>query len=148
MPVPPPEMETWNNLFNATSVPSSMTRQASPEDDQEPSVARQPRQQDRFATGPRIETQNNNGIGDVSYMGDNAMQLFPPWELGDFQWWQTSSNNMQSASTGLSNPAVSDTPTTTNHDQSLLEFFANSMATTNMWQVERGIDGRFIRPGL
>ncbi|KFY42669.1 hypothetical protein V495_04397 [Pseudogymnoascus sp. VKM F-4514 (FW-929)] len=143
MPAPPPEMESWDNLFNATSVSTPATRQASPEGGQPPSVIRRP-----VSTRSSQERQSQNGIGNMGYMGDTSMQLFPPWQAGDFQWWQTSGNNMESPSAGMSHPAVSNTPGSTDNDQGLLEFFANSMAPTGTWQVEQGFDSRFLRPNI
>lgn len=146
IPAPPAEMESWDNLFNATSVSTPATRQASPEGGQPPpSVTRRP---NNLSASSSQERQNQNGIGDVSYMGDNSMQMFPSWQPGDFQWWQSAGNNMQSPSAGISHPPVSNTSGSTENDQGLLEFFANSIAPPGTWQVDQGFDSRFLRPNI
>lgn len=145
IPAPPSEMEAWNNLFNATSVSTPVTRQGSPDGDRPPPVARQ---LNSLTTGINQERHNQNGMGDIGYMGNNSMQLFPSFQPGDFQWWQASGDSMQSQSTDMSHQPVSSTSATTDHDQGLLEFFANSIAPTGTWPVEQGFDSRFLRPNL
>lgn len=138
-------MESWDNLFNATSVSTPATRQTSPEGGRPPpSVTRPP---NNLSSSSSQERQNQNGIGDMGYVGDNSMQLFPPWQPGDFQWWQSASINMQSPSIIGQQPA-SHTSGSTDNDQGLLEFFTNSIAPTGTWQVEQGFDPRFLRPNI
>ncbi|KFY56799.1 hypothetical protein V496_06644 [Pseudogymnoascus sp. VKM F-4515 (FW-2607)] len=145
IPAQPPEMESWDNLFNATSVSTPATRQTSPEGGRPPpSVTRPP---NNLSTSSSQERQSQNGIGDMGYMGDNSMQLFPPWQPGDFQWWQSAGNNMQSPSI-IGQQPVSHTSGSTDNDQGLLEFFTNSIAPTGTWQVEQGFDSRFLRPNI
>ncbi|OBT58160.1 hypothetical protein VE04_01126 [Pseudogymnoascus sp. 24MN13] len=141
---PPSETESWNNLFNATSVSTPATRHPSPESGQPPpSVTRR---LSNLAASSSQERQNQNGTGDMGYMGDTSMPLFPPWQPGDFQWWQSAGNNMQSTTVGMNQPPVSNTSGSTDNDHGLLEFFANSIAPASTWQVEQGFDSRFLRP--
>lgn len=144
MPAPPPEMESWNNLFNATSVSTIATRHASPVGgDPPPSVARRP---NNLSASSNQERENQNVLGDTGYMGDTAMQLFPQWQPGDFQWWQSTGSNIQSPSARMGNLPVSNNSGSTDNDQGLLEFFANSIAPTGTWPVDQGFDSRFLRP--
>lgn len=146
MPAPPPEKESWDNLFNATSVSTPATRHPSPEGGRPPlSVIRRPNNLSASSTQERnIQT----GMGDMGYMGDTSLQLFPPWQPGDFQWWQSAGNNMQSPPASMGHPPVSNASGSPGNDQGLLEFFANSIAPTGTWQVEQGFDSRFLRPNI
>lgn len=146
MPAPPPEKESWDNLFNATSVSTPATRHPSPEGGRPPpSVIRRP---NNLSGSSTQERHIQNGMGDMGYMGDTSLQLFPPWQPGDFHWWQSAGNNIQSPPASMGHPPVSNTSGSPDNDQGLLEFFANSIAPTGTWQVEQGFDSRFLRTNI
>lgn len=145
IPEPPSEMEAWNNLFNATSVSTPVTRQGSLDGDRPPPANRQPI---GLAPPSSQDSTSQHGMDDMTYMGENPMQLFPPFQSGDFQWWQSSGTDMQSTSTDINHQSVPMTSTTADHDRNLLEFFANSIAPTDTWQVDQGFDSRFLRQNL
>jgi hypothetical protein len=120
------DSKNWTNLFNATNFVGPLSRESTPQDTPEEQASTQ---------GNSIldgEFQSQPSMSDMSFLDDEHMQQFLPWQSSDFQWNETATPGALKASNGM---PLSSVETTIGTDQNLPESFANYFSPKTRWHA-------------
>jgi len=125
------DSKNWTNLYNATNFVGPLSRESTPQDTPEEQTSTQ---------GNSIldgEFQSQPSMSDMSFLDDEHMQQFLPWQSSDFQWNETDTSAAMKASNGM--PAIGT-------DQNLPESFANYFSPKTRWHVLNGFNTVYPEP--
>jgi hypothetical protein len=82
-------------------------------------------------------------MSDMSFLDDEHMQQFLPWQSSDFQWNETTTPAAIKASNGM---PLSSVESTIGTDQNLPESFANYFSPKTRWHSLNGFNTVYPEP--